>query len=400
MPRLRALVLLSCALSLAAAASACIWDRDTIRDETRALPQVFDLITGQFEHHGTGYYEARLADCKRSLGTDNVDVGIRNDMGVALLKLGRYEESLEVFRKLEAEDGRRYETLSNLGVLFKKMGRFQEAADYTEKALAINPEGHLGMRDFYLKMLRWRATVAAAPETMPVADFLGREYAENLRGIQRLSDDDFERLLSLVRSDKTFVDAYFVLGDDLERRGHLNLALWSWSRALQLGHPATDRIRSRVKAVYDYWTRQGKGGMAHSDADEALAAITKELETAAGWQKIFETVEAEMVGANPNVQFEDVAAELTRRGIARVAPSEHGRRNTMQEEVDEEEVAVRQAFERKARAIAEAKARSNEAKRARIAVADRESKRSFWMLGGAAMAVGLLAAGLMLVRRR
>lgn len=233
MPRLRAAVLVPAASLLAAAATACIWDRDTIRDETRALPQVFDLITGQFEHHGTGYYEARLADCKRFLGTDNVDVGLRNDMGVALLKLGRYEESLAVFRKLEAEDGKRYETLSNLGVLFKKMGRFQEATDYTERALAINPEGHLGMRDFYLKMLRWRAAVAAAPDALPDADFLGREYSERGTNGFRLSDEDFERLLALIRSDKTFVDAYLVLGDDLRKRGHWNLAFWSWTRATE-----------------------------------------------------------------------------------------------------------------------------------------------------------------------
>ena len=60
---------------------------------------------------------------------------------------------------------------------------------------------------------------------------------------------------------------------------------------------------------------------------------------------------------------------------------------------------MRLAFERKARAVAETKARSREAKRARIDATEKESKRSFWMLGGAAFGVAVLAAAVMLVRR-
>lgn len=393
---------LSAVLVLAAAASACVWDSDTIRDETRQLPAVFDLITGQFEHHGSGYYEARLAECKRLLGTDNVDVQVRNDMGVALLKLARYDESLAVFRKLEAEDPKRYETLSNLGVLFKKMGRFQEAADYTAKALEIKPEGHLGMRDFYVKMLRWRTAVAAAPETVPATDFLGRGYSESSRGSGKVSDEEFEHLLSLIRSDKTFVDAYFVLGDHLHDRGHLNLAFWSWARALQLGHPAKSLLYGRLAGTFRHWemeARHRNGQLAHKDASEAILAVTKELESAAAWQKTFESVEGEMVVANPKVQFEDVAAELVKRGVARVKPTEHGLRNSMQEEVAAQEEAARAAAERKAQAAADAKAKAAEAKRARVAAKEEKSKRSMWLLGSGAFGAVLLAAGVMLVRR-
>ncbi len=396
MLRLSALVL------LAATATACVWDRDTIRDETRNLPLVFDLITGQFEHHGSGYYEARLADCKRVLGTDNVDVQVRNDMGVALLKLSRYDESLAVFRKLESEDPKRYETLSNLGVLFKKMGRFQEAADYTAKALEIKPEGHLGMRDFYVKMLRWRAELAAAPEAVPAADFLGRAYSESSRGSGKVTDEELEHLLSLIRSDKTFVDAYFVLGDHLHHRGHLNLAFWSWARALQLGHPAKSLLYSRLNATYAHWeleSRHRHGQLAHKDASEAILAVTKELENAAAWQKTFEAVEGEMVVANPNVQFEDVSAELVKRGVARVKPTEHGLRNSMQEEVAAQEEAARAAAERKVQAAAEKKAKAAEAKRARDEAHAKKSQRSMWMLGGGAFGAVLLAAGVMLIRK-
>ncbi len=393
---------LSAVLLLAATATACIWDRDTIRDETRRLPGVFDLITGQFEHHGQGYYEARLADCRRALGTDNPDPQVRNDMGVALLKLARYDESLEVFRKLEAEDPKRYETLSNLGVLFKKMGRFQEAADYTEKALAINPEGHLGMRDFYLKMLRWRAARAANPQDIPTEDFLGRPYRAHRHSSPSLSPEDFDRLLSLIRSDKTFVDAYVVLGEHLSAQGHMNLAFWSWCRALQLGHPAKNLLRNWLLESHATWVGVSKsvgGVMAHATVDETIDSVIKELEVAAAWQQTFEAVEGEMVVANPNVQFEDVAAELVKRGVARVKPTEHGLRNTMQEEVAAQEEAAQAAAERKAQAAAAAKAKAAEAKRARTAAADAKSKRSMWMLGGGAFAAALLAAGVMLVRR-
>lgn len=398
---LRSAFLLPAASLLAATAAACIWDRDTIRDETRRLPGVFDLITGQFEHHGQGYYEARMEECRRTLGSDHPDPQVRNDMGVALLKLARYEESLEVFRKLEAEDPKRYETLSNMGVLFKKMGRFQEAADYTAKALEVNPEGHLGMRDFYLKMLRWRAERAASPEVIPTSDFVGRPYPEHMRGSLGLSKVDYDRLLSLIRSDKTFVDAYVVLGEELAAQGHLNLAFWSWTRAIQLGHPAKSRIEAWLADIHGHWVSvagQRDRTLVHKSVAEATAAVTRLLESAA-WQKTFESVEGEMIAANPNVQFEDVAAELQKRGVSRLAPSEEGLSKTIWEEIDAQEVAAQAAYEQKVQAAAEAKARKDEARRQKIAAAESRNRGRFWIFGGSALGVMALAFGVMLVRR-
>ena len=46
---------------MATPARACIWDRDTLRFETLALPGVVEIITGRIERYPPLYYEMRLA---------------------------------------------------------------------------------------------------------------------------------------------------------------------------------------------------------------------------------------------------------------------------------------------------------------------------------------------------
>ncbi|MCE9583768.1 MAG: hypothetical protein K8T20_14900, partial [Planctomycetes bacterium] len=76
-------------------------------------------------------------------------------------------------------------------------------------------------------------------------------------------------------------------------------------------------------------------------------------------------------------------------------PSEHGLRNTMQDEVAAEEAAAQIAIERKAQAAAKAA----ESKRARIAASEEKSKKSFWLLGGCAAGVTAVAVAFLFIRK-
>ena len=133
---------------------ACLWDSDTIRDEIQARPSLFELVTGHLPHHGTAYYEARVGrlEPKRDRSQEET-----NDLAVALIRLSRFDEAAALLKAQLAKEPGRYITLSNLGVLHKKQGDYARAADYIHQALAIKPEGHMGLGDWYEKALAWRA---------------------------------------------------------------------------------------------------------------------------------------------------------------------------------------------------------------------------------------------------
>ena len=155
--------------SLSTAVS-CLWDRDTLRDELKTETDTFDLITGQFPHHGDEYYRRRI----EVLQANEAKLGLeeRNDLAVAYIRLKRFDEGRAILlNNLKQEPGD-YFTLSNLGVCAKKEGRFQKAADYIERALEVRREGHLGLGDWYLKRLRYRAALDANPEGVPKTNFL------------------------------------------------------------------------------------------------------------------------------------------------------------------------------------------------------------------------------------
>lgn len=156
--------------------SACAWDEDTLRDELETHADIFDLITGQFPHHGRMYYESRVETSLQILVDTPDDTSARNNLAVAYMQLGRYDEAAEELTRLEQALPDRYETISNWGVLEKKRGRYDEAAVRLQQALEIKPEGHLGLGDFYLREVRYMAALEKSPEEPPNANFLGELY--------------------------------------------------------------------------------------------------------------------------------------------------------------------------------------------------------------------------------
>ena len=305
-------------------AGACVWDTDTLRDELQMNADILDLITGQFPHHGKGYYEARARRLEPKVRAGSTDVEVLNDLGVAYLKLGRFDESRRTFDRIEGIAPGRYETLSNLGVLEKKRGDFAAAAAFTEKALALRPEGHLGLGDYYLHMLRWQEKARKQRVTL---NFLEVPYDAPLHN--RETKVDLDRLQAFIRSDRTFADAFVVLGDLLHNpmgRGDMNVALWSYVRALDLGHPRPDAIRSRIQGIFSHWSESARQrrGRRVKDMEAAIEGIRADLALARDWLTRFEEVEAELAASRTDVDFDAVETELGRMGIRKMESGEHG----------------------------------------------------------------------------
>ncbi len=137
------------------AASACLWDTDTLWQEREAFPDTLELIVGKFARHTDAFLEDRVARRQSALrlhaaGEEPMPAPQRaaayDDLAVALEKLGRHDEALAALEKKVADVGDRgaYETAANRGTILIHAGRLGEGLAEIERALAINPDAHFG----------------------------------------------------------------------------------------------------------------------------------------------------------------------------------------------------------------------------------------------------------------
>lgn len=296
-------------LILAGPAWGCLWDSDTIEDEMQLRASVYDLITGQFAHHGDAYYTARM---KRLEAKGQLSKFEWNELAVAYVRLKQFEKARGILLKLNGDYPDDYTTLSNLGVLEKKTGHFKLAAEYIAKALTIKPEGHMGLGDWYLKSISWSAKhvkhVNNPEVTEATHNFLGEEYAKfraYSMGKKELSAEQqkrYEHLKNLLRNDQSFADGCLVMGDFLNQLGDKHLAFVAYARALKLNHPNAEMVKGRMKSLTEHW----KGGELSAAQFTTLEKTNKYFAGAEKWLNEFKQVEASLLVENPDPTFDDV----------------------------------------------------------------------------------------------
>ena len=88
-------------------AAACLWDSDTLAMEAKGLPDVVDAIGGRFDRNPDLYYVMRLARVMKVIDADPHVHAEYGDAAVALDKLGRGGEAIELLegRILHDDDG-------------------------------------------------------------------------------------------------------------------------------------------------------------------------------------------------------------------------------------------------------------------------------------------------------
>jgi len=319
---------------------ACMWDTDTLRDEYRKNRSVYDLIIGQFPHHGTKYYEARV---KLLLDKDTLTVLEQHDLGVAYVRLGEFDRAKVVFHSLHQNHPDSYEVNSNLGVMYKKMGDFEKAYHFIKRALEIKPEGHMGLGDWYLKRIKYELR----KEDSETLNFLGMKYLEDedihhldknfifddsmkmIRGgLMEIPSDEvtmmLERVKLLIHNDYKFADAYVVLGDLLMRGGDKHMAVRSFMRAKQLGHKQVEIIDDRINEIHEHWAdvEPGYKGFVYDKNKEELWSDFKvELEKVNSWSEAFEKEESKLVAEGSFPSFEET---LNGMSMMKIEPAGSG----------------------------------------------------------------------------
>lgn len=316
----------------------CLWDSDTLRDEARLRPDVWEVISGQFARHGEAYYRSRVAAIGAVAAPDRTQ---RNDLAVACIRLKDLAWAEKVLTALRAEDGHEYEALSNFAVLRRNQGRFAEAVPLFEEALKLRPDGHLGLGDWTLRAVRWQARVADDPTLAEREDFLGRPRATEvepfLGGKEATSvawdklpaetQEHLRLLMLLLRNYTVFAEGFLTLGDELAAVDDNTLAIYAYVRALDLQHPAAALVRQRVHSVatrVGRWTGPLHGMDEHGNertVDEIIAAARGELAKCAQWQEDFARLEAVRVAAGTLPSFEETLAACAAKHITPYLPT-------------------------------------------------------------------------------
>jgi tetratricopeptide (TPR) repeat protein len=159
------------------AASACLWDSDTLASEAKGIPDVIQVITGRFERNPPLYFEMRLQRVAAELQQHPKKLELYDDAGVACDRLGRSGEAIvwmeQKRQQLEKSQLQKaalrdpwYRYYANIGTFRahkwlhdgadrKRISEMEQARDAIAKAIEINPDAHFGREKYQLKAMEW-----------------------------------------------------------------------------------------------------------------------------------------------------------------------------------------------------------------------------------------------------
>jgi tetratricopeptide (TPR) repeat protein len=291
-------------------------------DEKQIKDEVLDLILGQFPHHGPAFYQYEEKRNKEILTQKPEGFEARNDLAVAYLKQAKWELAQTEFDKNEKLHPGKYKTAANLGVMYKKMGEYEKAAHFIAKSLKIKPEGHMGLGDYYLKMAHW---LNEGNEQ----NFLGIAY--NATPKQIASAANRQHIVTLIKNDYSFADAYLVLGDILYTEGNHQLAMRAYFRAQSLGIPVSkgdintdspkiakfknvaEHAYQRLEMLASEFKAQA-GALTVVDSRGAFNQFSAELEGAENWLTSFHNTEAKLISEGVFPSFELTLKKMENSG--------------------------------------------------------------------------------------
>lgn len=108
-------------------------EAEELRLTTKAVIYVADKFLSTLT---PGLIELKTAE--RALKVDPNSIQAHHGRGVALAKLGRYDEALAEFKKVIKADPKYVKTYNNMGLTLHRMGRFPEAVEAYERAIALD----------------------------------------------------------------------------------------------------------------------------------------------------------------------------------------------------------------------------------------------------------------------
>lgn len=306
-------------------AAPCLWDTDTIDTELRGLPDALDLVVGRWHRHGEAYYRERI---ERLGKASELSLADHDDLAVAYEKLGDQTSALAVMerkaQKLAAtpDADHEYRRLANVGTFHAHAGRYDEALVALRAAVALNPAAHFGREKYQIAVIEVVRQAKARPELLSATSVLEQVAPEVATGFFRLFDlsgerdvpDEMDQLYQGVAGMVRFGGRdsallFGLLGEVFLARHDLHLAWWALQRAIERGHPASERMRLHLAGLEEHW-RDGIAEVNSRVAIPTLELYRKVRANADRWLARFQELEAAALARGDDVRSDAAVAAL------------------------------------------------------------------------------------------
>jgi tetratricopeptide (TPR) repeat protein len=214
--------------------------------------------------------EAAVKSDREFLAHHPNEVAVRSNLGVALSRLGRFDEAIAEYKKALDVDPENGTLALNLGLAYYKSGRVHEAAkefSQARQAASENQQITLLLADCDLQMGQNDRVVALLrpieqqnPNDLAIAYLLGTALIRDHR-----VEEGQKRVDRILRNGDS-PEARFLLGSQMFEAGDFPSALKQFSRAIEL-NPTLPALQSFY----------GQALLNTGDPDAAAAAFQKEL---------------------------------------------------------------------------------------------------------------------------
>jgi tetratricopeptide (TPR) repeat protein len=163
--------------------------------------------------------------------------GVTSDfnIGVYYQKQGNLVKAIESYEKVLSLDPDNAEAHNNLGIIYKEQGDIDKAVEHFQRVVTLNPgmdEAHnnLGVIYYLSKdqrnaVMEYRKALDINPHNVTSQINLGLVY--KAQGLERQSIDIIEEVLTL---EPFNLEAHYNLGILYEGLGHMEKAIWHYSR--------------------------------------------------------------------------------------------------------------------------------------------------------------------------
>ncbi|MFL9835244.1 tetratricopeptide repeat protein [Chryseobacterium terrae] len=94
-----------------------------------------------------------LLSLKREYEKTN-EIEYLSDQGIILIILGKYQEAIDLYKKIESIKPYRYSTASSIGTAYELIGNNKEALKWIRKAVEIDPQSHFGSEWIHINILK------------------------------------------------------------------------------------------------------------------------------------------------------------------------------------------------------------------------------------------------------
>ncbi len=242
-------------------AHACLWDYDTLKEESLGQADVAAVIGGNLGKHSQRFYQAKVAYTQAIIDAGDVNKATADrydDLAVAQAKLGNLDAALATLDAKDQKFPGLYTTAANRGTFLHLKGDLVGALLWLNKALAINANAHFGREKFQIMLAEYQQRLAKDPTLPTTTSFLpldtggeegfahsaliyqvsGHKARDQARR-RKLPREAVAALVGIIRfgDGQEISHVWWALGWALIEQGDAQLAARAFRRAELLQHP-------------------------------------------------------------------------------------------------------------------------------------------------------------------